>query len=624
MRHAWLFPHSLLFATALFLAPILNAQPASTPVPRWKGAAVLGNGEVCAVYSDDARFPASTRGGLQHFYYKDFATDYVASTFFTPVSAEQTPVKIDSLGMENFFTATTHRTRGGAAEVLRAFAHPGGAVVLSLQGFTQDFVRFEAALRKTIRTDRITTLTSLRQENNIALATWSNGTTLAIAALRRAEIKLIDSVVSVVLPMKSGDEFSVVIAAASSEEAAIELVRSLKRERNVFISASEYWEQWIAKGIVPVFQDSISSGIYLEAYKRNLYAAKAALLGGGVPADLTGQFVTSAMPQLYPRDAMMCARIFLLTGHAEEAEGIILFWKARSLPVKSKGEWFARYDARLKAVDAGSGARFDEPAWDANGYYLQLIWQYYKAAQVWLAEPQVVYDLADFLVSHLDKNGLLYDGGAAGWSGYLPATNMTCAAALKNASGMATAFGDAKRSAAYLAASEKISGSLNQMFDFKKQTYADVRYAPRKTADNRSVNTSGGELFYLWNTSANFGVLWGYPAHSQIQLTNLFYQTEPLKQQGGLQYFDMQGGEFSIYGRDVFFCTTAAAAEYHSLYGNKATAKQHIDWMLRNANVYGLMPERILLDQSGCSLASPHLWSCAEFAAALFTWSGAK
>jgi hypothetical protein len=54
------------------------------------------------------------------------------------------------------------------------------------------------------------------------------------------------------------------------------------------------------------------SAAYLEAYKRNLYCVKAANLNGQIPADITGQFVTNNMPQLYPRDAMMCARVLLL------------------------------------------------------------------------------------------------------------------------------------------------------------------------------------------------------------------------------------------------------------------------------------------------------------------------
>ena len=66
-------------------------------------------------------------------------------------------------------------------------------------------------------------------------------------------------------------------------------------------------------GVLPKFpNNNPQAAAYLEAYKRNLYCVKAASLNGQIPADITGQFVTNNMPQLYPRDAMMCARVLLL------------------------------------------------------------------------------------------------------------------------------------------------------------------------------------------------------------------------------------------------------------------------------------------------------------------------
>jgi len=127
---------------------------------------------------------------------------------------------------------------------------------------------------------------------------------------------------------------------------------------------------------------------------------KVANLNGRIPADITGQFVTNGMPQLYPRDAMMCARVLLLTGHTEEARQVIEFWARPEVPMKTPGEWYARYDAHGNGVDAGSGARFDEPEWDANGYYIYLLNEYHRSKRVWLADARLFYELADFLVRH--------------------------------------------------------------------------------------------------------------------------------------------------------------------------------------------------------------------------------
>jgi GH15 family glucan-1,4-alpha-glucosidase len=57
------------------------------------------------------------------------------------------------------------------------------------------------------------------------------------------------------------------------------------------------------------------------------------------------------------------------------------------------------------------------------------------------------------------------------------------------------------------------------------------------------------------------------------------------------------------------------------LFGNPKVAKQNIDWMINNSNSYGLMPERIYLNNSDCSPASPLSWCSAEFSAALLYYS---
>ena len=178
---------------------------------------------------------------------------------------------------------------------------------------------------------------------------------------------------------------------------------------------------------------------------------------------------------------MMCARVLLLTGHTEEARQVIEFWANPQVPRKTKGEWYARYDAHARAVDAGSGARFDEPEWDANGYFIYLLNEYHRAKGVWLVDPKKqFYELADFLVSHMSSNGLLQEGGIVEWTGYLPATNMICAAALETAAKMAQEFGNPQKSAAYAEASKRIAAALPQMFDKSRQTYADVRSTDRK------------------------------------------------------------------------------------------------------------------------------------------------
>ncbi|MCU7499106.1 MAG: hypothetical protein HF309_07570 [Ignavibacteria bacterium] len=597
----------------------------------WKGSSILGNGQVCAVYSDDDRISAISKlRGLQHFYYKDYTADYIASTSFTLTDEAPGRMRLHknnskSIGMENFFTTLTRAaTEGGKVTKVRCFVHPKDAVILSLEvegAGASHAQKFEMLLRKSIITDRRTTLSSLRKEGNTAYAVWSNGTVIAVAPkFSKHILEVSDSTISIYGQVKNKELLEVITVAAGSTEEAKEKIKSLKDEADLKKTASEYWTKWLKKGKMPQFSGAEGEK-YLEFYKRNLYAVKSANLNGMIPADITGQFVTNNMPQLYPRDAMMAARVFLLTGHTEEAESVIKFWMNPEIPKKSKGEFFARYDAYTKAVDAGSGARYDEPEWDANGYLIQLINEYHKLTGKWLSEKDFIYELADFLVSHIDKKGLLFEGGIVEWTGYLPSTNMTSSAALKTASEIAGLQGDREKSEAYKAASEKIASSLIKMFDGKRQILADVRSFGRKSEGNVSITEPSKDTLFLWDTSMNFGVLWGFPDNEMVRKTNDFIQKNNVKAGGGVQYFEAPDPGLSGYGSDLFFFTTPASAQYQILYGSKDAAKMHIDWMISNANSYGLMPERIYLNQSDCSPASPLSWCNAEFAATILMFS---
>ena len=619
----------------LLLPVLLAGLPgvARAAAPPWKGSAILGGGGLTAVYSDDPRIVRATgRRGVQHLYVGDYATDCVAATAFDlrdgrgrVVAGSGAPI---SVGMDEFFsTLTRTRLEDGSEAETRCFAHPDHALVLSLRvrgAKRAASLRCEITLRKTLVTDRGTALDSLAATTEgIAVARWSSGPALAFA-LRgpgsRVEVR--DSTVVLEGPLPAGGApADVIVAAGASTEEALALAARLRDEASLARAAAEHWRAWVGCGLQPAFPPGTpGADRLLEAYRRNLYAAKAACLRGQIPADVTGQFVTHGMPQLYPRDAMMCARVFLLTGHPAEAREVLEFWADPRIPRRSAGEWYARYDARGRAVDAGTGARYDEPEWDASGYFITLAARYRERTGGWPVAPGRIHEAADFLASRLDREGLLYEGGIVEWTGYLPATNMICSAALETASGIAAESGDREQAKRWMEASRTIAASLGALFDRERRTYADVRFSGSKGlggADERA-----GARVHLWDTSANFGVLWGYPDHAEMEETNAFYRRACERQGGGLQYFEALDRSLAGYGRDVFFFTTAAAAQYHALRGDREAACRHVDWMLANANAYGLMPERIFLDASDCSPASPLSWCCAEFAAAVLLLAG--
>ena len=277
-------------------------------------------------------------------------------------------------------------------------------MVLQVNADAQAGYEFQAVLRKEIRTDHNISLASVLESENAAIATWSNGTVVAIAPKSPgAAISVTESTVSIegrLSGRESGAE--ILLIPANSRDEALAKVRLFRAKADLEGAAGRYWNAWMDSGKLPLFKSGDPQAArYLEAFKRNLYCVKSAELNGRIPADITGQFVTNGMPQLYPRDAMMCARVLLLSGHAEEARQVIEFWAKPQVPMKTRGEWYARYDAHGKAVDAGSGARFDEPEWDSNGYYIYLLDQYHSTKGVWLADAKFLYELADFLVDHI-------------------------------------------------------------------------------------------------------------------------------------------------------------------------------------------------------------------------------
>ncbi len=620
MTKSTTFIQSILFIIFSLLLSSQNAFSQTTKQP-WKGYSVLGNGNMCLVYSDDQRITKRTKcKGIQHFYFGNYTHDYIASSSFEISGVQYS--SSSKIGMKNFCTTETSTNySNGLVEKVDCFVLPQNAAVLSLHLENKKILpgnKFNLILRKTIVTRQITTLISLNVENNIAIAEWSNGFYLAVLSNKNpSNVEVSDSSINIT----NGDE--IIIAAGNSIEEIKSTLEHLHHQKDFQKTAHEYWNKWLSLGGLPKFNSTFKEAKrYLQYFKGSLYAVKSACINGQIPADITGEFVTENMPQLYPRDAMMCARVFMMTGHYKEAKSIISFWGNNNIPKKSIGEFFARYDAYGKAIDAGSGARYNEPEWDANGYFIQLVNDYYKAKKVWLVNKKFIYELADFLVNHLDKSGLLYEGGIVEWTGYLPSTNMTCAAALKTASDIASKFNDASFSKKYLEASKTISNSLYKLFDTKRNALCALRFHGVKAEGNYSISTASNDTLFLWDTSLNFGILWGYPNNLLVTQTNEFIEDSTSKQNGGIQYFEaLDNAWLSNYGGDVFFFTTAAASQYQSLYGKLSLAKQHIDWMIKNSNTYNLMPERIYLNESDCSEASPLSWCNAEFAASIYVFS---
>lgn len=621
----------------VLIAPLFSQDNSELSASKWKGNAILGNGNLCAVYSDNGQIIEQTQtAGIQHLYFGNYTVDYVNGAYFQVLDQDNNSYENEivadetTLGMKNFCTTQSIYTyTNGIKTETNCMVNAADAVIMTFtpkasfpDNFSQEFL---LSLRKKFVSSQTTSLTKLSVDGNMAVAQWSNGTVMVVAPHKTGQtITAKDSTISISGKVKLNEQVEIIMAFATDIKVAKANLKQLQSERLLFESTFDYWDKWLNSGKLPAFaQTDKQLELYTDLYNRNLYAAKSACINGMLPADMTGQFVTNNLPQLYPRDAMMVARVFILTGHFAEASQIIKYWASASIPKKSKGEFYARYDAYGKAVDAGTGAKFNEPEWDASGYFIQLNNMYFRQKAEWLVSKEVIYEHADFLANSLNDFGLLFEGGIVEWTGYLPSTNMICAAALKTANDIAKTNTDKANADKYKAAYRGIQSNLTKLYDKSRNTYCAMRFSGEKDG-NVSKTEQTGDTLFLWDTSTLFGALWGYNDHRELKSSYQFYK-EHGTNDGGIRYFEAPGENgLSAYGMDVFFFTTAAAAQYQALISERNGAQRHLNWLVRNSNTYGLMLERIMADNITCSDASPLSWCCAEFVAAVLLFSQIK
>lgn len=634
---------------------------ASAPIllgDSWKGYAILGDGKICGAYSDDARITSATkRYGLHSLYFQDFTVSYVSTTRYTlldragteipnrpldgsvvigknglvQLTVKPAAVQPDAIGSLNFFTSFTRSLLAdGTVKKLVVFCHPEDAIIFELSeehlSRTAAMRQFQIVLNTEPQAAQTVSFQRAYTKGNVLFARWSNGTMLGIAVLSSA---------SAATPVASGrltvtirdrlrlqaPALRVAIIAGLSEIDIEQKHISLRKKSDVAKDAERYWNSWLDEGRVPFDVPEP----YLEMFKRNLYAVKAATLNGQVPADLSGQYVASGMPQLYSRDAMMVARVFLHTRHYTEAHNIIRFWSSPNVPMKNGCEWYAKYDAFLRPTSEGAGVKADEPQWDLNCYFIKLVDDYrlLRKEREYLVSKEFLYRLADFIVSNLDDSGLLYEAGRTEWRGYLPLTNMVSALALRTVAEVADEFADHDRAQHYRNAALRISTALPRLIDSTRQIYTNLRLFGPKLQSISSV-----PYLRFWDTFVNLGAVWGYPNHSALVKTNEFFLQSARGEKGGLRYLEklpvLGDIGYSPEYSDVFFAATAVGAQYQVLNQNLEQAQTMLHWLWNNRNSYGLMPERMSVAGTDIGEASPHLWSSAETVAAVWALFRAK
>jgi hypothetical protein len=578
------------------------------PTGPFPGHAVLGNGQVSAVWSDDDG--TADPAGLRHLYLGDFGLDLVQAGRLRVGVGEQAQ-RPRRVGLDPFFAAWSEVTLPDGGQVIwRSFVGEQDAVVVDgvlVGGPTGSVVRLapDLALRGTPHIDDEVQWTSNALDGAALVAELSDGRALATGTSPAAgswqagdfATDPLDQLLSgevepggriAMTVSRSADPeqvvpFRWVVATGASDGDAVALLDELLTAEDPLGDAEAHWADWSPSATC----GDDSPDCRLAA--AGIYAARASSLSGMVPADLTGQFVTNDFPQLYPRDALMVARVFQLTGHDDEAWEILSYWLDPAFDGPQPGEWYARYDALGRGVDAGSGADYDVPEWDAAGY-MAVLAERLGPAGLTVDQEGALLTALDLVVGLQDENGLWTEGGIVEWVGRLPGTAMTLWAGLDAGARLADDWGEDARAADYRAAAGKVRGGLFELVDWDRPTLTDQR---------------DGGLAY--DTSMLFGPVWGYPPAPVLDRSLDWIDGGATTHGDGVRYFEGMG-----YGQDLFFFTTSAAAQYALRTGEDRRAERFVDWMKAFTNRYGLAPERVYSSGNGASEASPLSWCSAE------------
>ncbi len=562
------------------------------PVGPYSGSKILGNGTFCFSASGHPR-DEEARPGIQALYIKDYTRKFLNSFHFEFEGLRE-PEWIAS-SSEPYFAEASQWEAGPVNAVTRlyAMADPAKRVIVC-EGRLVNTSRRKTSFRINPVFDFARPSATDYGRDKVQYLVDEFVFTAGFTDARSSDVEEESLGRQVKLAPSESCTFRFLVVISEDQISGIQNWDTLS-VKNLRQEADSEWEVWLAEGEEPPFESPEDS----LRFRSGLVSVKALNLNGAVPADVTDQFVTNNLPQLYPRDAFMTARMFLETGHVKEVRQILDFWS--KVPMKATGEWYARYDAYGRPTEGGTGARYNVPEWDSNGYYTSLVYETFLRYGIWIGKFDLIRDLLTFIELRLDSDGLVEEGGIIEWPAKLPSTNMNLSAAFKQASFMAKWRNEKQLARRWLSVSERMDKGLSKLFDSRDKTYKDLR-------DNT----------FTWNTSAIFGWIWGYEDHQRLELSTEYWWNYCRKEEGGIQYFDGEG-----YGEDLFGFTTGALAQYYAAKHRRDRYLTLKNWLDTHSNYYGLIPERIHYPETDekISEASPLTWCTAEYVMVLLEGS---
>jgi len=352
--------------------------------------------------------------------------------------------------------------------------------------------------------------------------------------------------------------------------------------------AAVYWETYLASG-------HLLSRAYPQLDRCNQVAIKSALIGGFIPADLTGHYFADGLPSYYPRDALMVARAFILSGHYPEAGKTISYLLSR--PRKPQGDFYQRYDGVGRPSEGANNNVFQQL--DSVGYLLRLVQDYARATGEQLISDDDVFALADVILRAETKFGLVGPEGGVNEGVFGPAfivsSNMFIYGGLQAAAAM---LGDHPRKPEVIEKCVEILAGIEATF------IADLGY-------QYGYVTYHDELVMKYDTPQYFGLLYGFEDTPNMRDTNAYLLVSGSYDCDGIGYSEQE------YHHGPWTFNTAACAEYAFLTGDQAIYLQKMNWLDAHCNAYGILPEAFSADDRAVCYINPLVWACGEVVSAL-------
>jgi hypothetical protein len=299
------------------------------------GVAVIGDGDVCVIYSDDNRVfetHNSLAGGIIRYYYKDNAISYIGGSVVEFIDEAGFAVNNrDTFGLDPFFSPFKLIETGPITARMQLFVASDGIVAqrISLRASRtiNTFVHWSLSTPAVIESSPDITISRSDIMHDGIFHRYSNNTIIALASdTEDTQYNFDDSkdITSLVTPLRlEADMDTTLTFFIAAGETDMEVITKLfgAEEIDLFDDASRIWQSWL--------DDNVSINFPHEHYERsfyaNLYALHAARLNGTIPVYFTARETDPGDDQAEGRITLLAekAREYLESGDREQAEGLI-------------------------------------------------------------------------------------------------------------------------------------------------------------------------------------------------------------------------------------------------------------------------------------------------------------